>query len=252
MSSIDLAMKEIEEKGEEFFEKLLKYREKIQRETSKCRFLEVVGINDIEDAAKVMIFVKKHAMTGQRLYDILREDYALQLEMAGEYHALAIITGWDKEEGINRLISAICEIDERLGAKLKEDSSKNSSMPVMNETEISEFEITETKEQADTKQSDTTEKTADRGVGLKLPEVKIPLYKAWDAESNEIEIEKAEGNISAEFINLYPPGIPIVAPGEVFDASIIADIKRYYKEGMNLQGVRIDEAGKILIKLITS
>ena len=218
MSSIDLCMKEIEENGEEFFSKLLYYREKIQKETAGCRHLQVVGRNDIEDPAKVLIFVNKHAMTGQKLYDILREEYLLQLEMAGNYYALAIISGWDKEAGIDRLITAIKEIDDRI---------------------IDNPEGEETSQQCEVVSKSL------------LPEVAVPLYEAWDAVKEKVNLEKAAGRVSGEFINLYPPGIPILAPGEVVSGEIITQLKGYLDKKMNLQGVDISEDGGGTISVLS-
>lgn len=52
-----------------------------------------------------------------------------------------------------------------------------------------------------------------------------------------IELEMAKGKISTEFIYLYPPGIPILAPGEIITESIIQNVKRYLAQGLNVQGL---------------
>ncbi|MBP3196089.1 MAG: hypothetical protein J6N21_03690, partial [Butyrivibrio sp.] len=219
MASIDLCIKEMLENAEIFVEKLLEYRNRIHFGTINCKNLVIPAISDIQDASKVVIYVKNATMTGQKLYDILREEYNLQLEMAGEKYALAIITGWDTDEGINRLITAICEIDN----KISNDAIEESKIKNANEVLDSECEI------------------------INLPERGMSVAEAWDAEKEELQIDCAEGHISGEFINLYPPGIPIIVPGERFEKKILNDIKRYYEEGLNLQGLT-NRKGIICVK----
>jgi arginine/lysine/ornithine decarboxylase len=213
MSSIDLAMKEIEQNGKDYFSKLLYFRNKIDKETSKTSYLKVVGRNDIEDAAKVLIFVKKHAMTGQALYDILRKEFRLQLEMAGEYYVLAIITGSDTEEGIDRLIAAVNEIDGRLSEAKEPQETDNLFVPT-------------------------------------LPEKALSLCEAWDSSKERVRLRDCAGRISAEFINLYPPGIPIVAPGEVISQQIAEELNTFIKRHMNLQGVEALDDGENYVQVV--
>ncbi len=207
MSSIDLCMKEMEENGKAFVDRLLEFRNRIQIETRQCRNLRVLSGDTIDDVAKVAIYVKDATMTGQRLYDILREEYNLQLEMAGEKYALAIISGWDKEEGITRLIEAIIDID-------KKDEWWASAIS------------------ADYKEKDDTKVTI-----YDLPEAMMSVNAAMDAEKSLVPIKEATNHIAGEFINLYPPGIPVVVPGEIISEKIIEEISGYLSKGMNVQGI---------------
>ena len=215
MSSIDLCMKEMEERGQEFAQRLITLRERIQSATSKCSCLEVPGKSAIEDPAKVMIYVKNGTMTGQALYDILREEYNLQLEMAGDKYALAIITGWDTEKGIDRLIEAILDIDIKLASDgFHTEESQNKE-----------------------KDSDLI-KTDTNGVQYyKLPKAEMCITEAWDSAKEVVSLEEAKGRVSAEFVNLYPPGIPIIAPGEKISDEVVSEVRHYMKNGMNVQGL---------------
>ena len=201
MASIDLCMKYIEENGKEFVDRLLEYRKLLEDAAKECRFIEIPGKTIIPDAAKVLIYVKNAAMTGHELYDILREEYKLQLEMAGEKYALAIISGWDTREGIDRLISAIRQID--LGI-----SAKKTVKPEEEQIKV-----------------------------VSLPEQELSIQSAWDTEKESAFIQDAVGRISGEFINLYPPGIPLIVPGERFSKELVCDISRYIKEGLTVQGI---------------
>jgi arginine/lysine/ornithine decarboxylase len=199
MSSIDLCIKELMEKKDQYVKKLLEYRKRLDQGTKDCTKVRIIGTDELEDPSKVLIFVDSAEMTGHELYDILREEYGLQLEMAGERYGLAIITGWDTDEGIDRLLKAVCEIDKRLeGSKaLKTGNLIESS----------------------------------------LPKKEMPLYKAWDLDTEAVELDNARGRIAGDFVNLYPPGIPMIVPGEVIDERLIDQIKGCIDQGLNVQGI---------------
>ena len=209
MASIDSCMDYLDGTNKGFFDNLIKYKEEIIQATANTRHIKVFGNDIINDAAKVVISVKNTTMTGQQLYDILREDYDLQLEMAGASYGLAIISGLDTQEGIRRLIRAIIEIDEQLSEKT--DSSYDEM--------------------------------------LYHNEVIMPIYKAWDSDYDILRLDQAAGACSADFINLYPPGIPLVVPGEIITQKLIDDLKRFIKQGMNVQGV-LDINGCSSVKVI--
>ena len=199
MSSIDLCVKELLEKKDQYVKKLLEYRKRLDYGTRECQKVRIIGTDELEDPSKVLIFVDSAEMTGHELYDILREEYGLQLEMAGVRYALAIITGWDTDEGIDRLLTAVCEIDK----KLKESQSSKAGMVVESV----------------------------------VPEKEMPLYKAWDLDTEAVELERAMGRIAGDFVNLYPPGIPMIVPGEVIDERLIDQIKGCIAMGLNVQGI---------------
>ncbi len=220
MASMDLCMTELRERGKDYFDRLIKFRNMIEDGTRGCKKLSVFSRDILEDPSKVLIYSRTCEMTGPQLYDILREDYLLQPEMAGDGYALAIITGWDTEDGIKRLIDAICSIDKSL---------------------------------ADTGSSDYFSRD-----DFDLPIRRMELYDAWDADKEILDIKAAKGRISGDFINLYPPGIPIIVPGEELSKTIIEKIEEYLKNNRNVQGILdgentdnkgiIDKKGIICVK----
>ncbi|MBO4458234.1 MAG: aminotransferase class I/II-fold pyridoxal phosphate-dependent enzyme [Butyrivibrio sp.] len=206
MSSIDLCMKEMEEKGDDFIKTLLDYRNRIDKETEELKNIIIPGTEIIDDPAKVLIADRSGTMTGKQIYGILREEYGLQLEMAGDRIALAILSGWDTTEGIDRLIKAVTEIDSGIEAKRHR------------ETAIDVKEIHE------------------KNLG-ELPKSVMKLSEAWDSQTKETLLRKACGLISGDFINLYPPGIPLIVPGEQFSEELIEEISGYLEEELNVRGV---------------
>ena len=70
-----------------------------------------------------------------------------------------------------------------------------------------------------------------------LPCCGMKLSEAWDCEKEIVPLSKAQGRISAGFLALYPPGIPLIIPGEVFDRELIETFEKYLDLGLNLQGI---------------
>ncbi len=206
MSSIDLCIREMRDNGKRYIDTLVGYRQMIQEGTKGCKKLRIPDLSELQDPAKVLIYTGNASMTGQQLYDILREDYHLQLEMAGEKYALAIITGWDTKEGIKRLIDAVNEIDGRL----KPDDT------LCKKTKVESY----------------------------IPERALLLSEAWDSEAEEVELWESEGRIAGDFVNLYPPGIPLIVPGEIIDKAFLENVSRYIAEGLNVQGILELENGE--------
>ncbi|WP_035785607.1 aminotransferase class I/II-fold pyridoxal phosphate-dependent enzyme [Butyrivibrio sp. XPD2002] len=229
MSSIDSCIGDIEKRGDEIFGGLLEYKDRILKETADCKNLFIAPAGIISDPCKVLVCARDSAITGQRIYDILRLEYRLQPEMAGDFYALMIITGYDTKDGIERLIAAIKDMDIRI---TNEDIVKEKS-------ELKKAGI-----------NDITEKES--VINTEYPKALFPIYKAWDTEREMVDITTASGRVSGEFINLYPPGIPLIAPGEIFTKQMIHDIGEYINADMNVQGVCISGNGDRKVSVLKS
>ncbi|WP_029323622.1 aminotransferase class I/II-fold pyridoxal phosphate-dependent enzyme [Butyrivibrio sp. AE3004] len=223
MSSIDSCINDILDRGDEIFGRLIEYKKRILRETINCNYLFIPGEDCIKDPCKVLVFVRNRAITGQQIYDILRLDYDLQPEMAGDDYVLLIITGYDSDDGIDRLIKAINEIDNKLNFKINNKDVNNST----SENICKEFTVSDN-----------------------YPKALLPIYKAWDSTREELDISLATGRISGEFVNLYPPGIPLIVPGEVFTKELINSIGHYINDGRNIQGVNILQNGERKVSIV--
>ena len=79
----------------------------------------------------------------------------------------------------------------------------------------------------------------------KPPKSCMTLARAFHSEWETIPLNKAVGRLAAGFINLYPPGSPIVAPGELLDEAVIKRIEECRRAGLNIQGV--SERGEIVV-----
>lgn len=222
MASIDSCMDMLERRKSEWFGRLLQYRHNLQVQTADCKYLFIVDTDVIQDPCKIVIATKKSCYTGQQLYHILREKYHLQLEMAGSTYVLAIITGNDREYGVARMIKAIHEIDN----DMKEKKCFENPWPKIS-CEINSMQ----------KRTNSVET--------------MSITDAWDRPKEKILLEHAKKRVAAGFVNLYPPGIPLIVPGEEYSEHLVKQMQLYIAADMNLQGVDFDENGEIRVFVIS-
>ena len=196
MAGIDEALSTVSREGEKKLDDLLHFRDKISNEIEQCRHIRLCL--DTEPG-RLVISTKGTSMSGQKLYDILREKYHLQMEMAAGTYVIAILSMMDTEEGINRLISALREIDKVLCDK----QGENLPVPYPD----------------------------------RAPVKAVELWQAYQAASEEIDFIQSKDKIAAEFINLYPPGVPILVPGEIINSDVIVLIRSYLENRYSVQGI---------------
>lgn len=205
MASIDNALQNMALEGERAFSDFLTRWSGMQERLAACRHLRFPsGDKDVQDPGKLLISVKGTDMSGRRLYDRLLQDYHLQLEMAAETYALAMFTVNDTEEGYERMTKALLEIDQGMtGTGSRED--------------------------------DWSEKTCD--FFCKPDKEAIPLAGAWDMKKATLRLEESIGYCAGEFVNLYPPGIPVLVPGEHITKELYQNICRWIEQGLTVQGI---------------
>ena len=158
------------------------------------------------DPCKLVISAADGGMTGQELYDVLREKYHLQMEMVTDRYVLAILTLMDEQEGWDRLAEAIQRIDEELAGK---QSSEDK------------WDRGETNRKTKQAQGDayvdcaTVEK-----------EAVMTIAEAYEQEWEKVLLAQSVGRVAAEFVNLYPPGIPLVVPGERLGEELVKELEK--------------------------
>ena len=158
------------------------------------------------DPGKILIETSKTCLTGKQFYDILLEQYHLQMEMAAGNYVTAIMTCCDSKEGWQRLAEALVSIDRSVAGSVPVHESRLREYPFL--------------------------------------EKAVSLTEALDAPKEKASLEEAEGKISGGFVNLYPPGIPVVVPGERISCEAARLIMRYRQQNLPLQGA---EEGAITI-----
>lgn len=209
MAGIDNALQIVKEQGKTLFAQFRRNYDNMLTALSACKHLEFLPANNTQDIGKLVILSGKAGLSGQQIYDILLKEYHLQLEMAASDHCLAMFTIGDREEAYERMKRALLEIDQQIteGEWSKQESSLYE----------------------------------------KRPEVCLSLGDAWDAAKEEIPLSQAAGRIAGEFINLYPPGIPILVPGEQMEEIHCRRLEEYAKEGLNVQGIVGEDEYRITV-----
>lgn len=195
MTSLDIARKMLATRADEIFSEILKLTRIAREEINKIDGLyafgkELVGDEGVFDfdETKLGINVAGLGITGFRAYDILRDEYNIQVELGDVFNILAIVSVGDDKSSIRALIDALKDMSQKY---------KGGEMKFAN-------------------------------VNLENPEVIVSPRDAFYASKKLIKLEDSEGEISGESIMAYPPGIPIVTPGERISEEMINYI-RYIK-----------------------
>ena len=227
MAGIDSCMDFVKREGQERLEQLLISRKELSERSKELKKIKIYpsmlerGINghDIskiffqgtEEPGRLLISVRGSGFTGQQLYDVLRETYHLQMEMCASDYVIAILSMMDRKEGIDRLWKALSETDKLLTNTEKNTKEEKTQFP-----EYCHFQ----------------------------PDVVLKISDAYMAEEESVLFCEAKGRIVSEFVNLYPPGIPLLVPGEKVDEKIIPMIEAYLHNGYAVQGIERDGAKK--------
>ncbi len=232
MASIDDCISYMTQHGDEYAKALLSYHDQILDAAGRLKHLEVPGYSVVNDPCKIVISCRDTSITGTQLYDILRSRYGLQPEMACESYVLMIITGMDTQKGIERLIEALEDIDGAIESKIDEFDSETDHE--LNPDCISEGYL-ENDHEVNSK--DNSEANNESDIRHERLTRSISLRDAWDREHEYIPLDSAPGRVAGDFVNLYPPGIPLVVPGEEISADLIKAIREDLDKGLNVQGI---------------
>lgn len=219
MSGIDACIKVLEEKSEELFSEYVKMLKNTRDALGKMRHLQIEETSNF-DRSKIIISTKNTAFTGKQLYEELLKHYHLQMEMAAGNYVVAMTSIGDTEEGMERLVTALQEIDQRWCEKGRSVNCE--------------------------------------AIGtLPEPEQVYRSSDIWDqrmCNSNQrisVPWEEAIGQISMEYAYLYPPGIPLIVPGERISEEAVRQISFYHSIGFEIEGLKrqreieIKKMGKI-------
>ena len=200
MSSIEACLDIIESKGKELFKEYQNNLKYFYNEAKNLKNLKILG-NEIDnkdyyDFGKIVIKTNKTNITGKELSDILRKEYKIELEMSSINYALAMTSICDNKENFERLIDALKKIDGSLEEK----------------------------------------KEISNNYDIILPKKEISILEAIKNNNSEFkDYNELKGRISKEYIWVYPPGIPLITPGEVINDDIIRKIEEFGKSGIEVR-----------------
>ena len=216
MAGVDQCIRMLEESGDRLFGEFVENLEQFRTKTGELQMVGLAGKEELArekdvadlDLSKLILYIKNGSMSGNELYEELLQHYHLQLEMAAGDYALALTSIGDTREGFDRLYQALEEIDRRLLAKDPVQLEKRSDAGMNNLTEM-------------------------------------PVCRAVERRMERILLENAIGRIAGEFVYLYPPGIPLIVPGEKISGEFVENVLQYREKGFSLQGMK-DYSGKYL------
>jgi len=198
LASLDLARYELAKNGKARLETLYNLSKKAEEGIQSIGGFEIVNDQLLDgdaiyahDATKLTINVKAFGLTGFKVYDYFKTYYNIQLELGETYVVLAVISLGDDETSVNRLIEAFKDF--------------KANHPVDKKT-------------------------------MKMPSQSIRPHmiytprEAFFKPAESIPLEDALNRVAADSIMIYPPGIPLVVPGEMFTQSVIETYKFLIQE----------------------
>lgn len=249
-------MKEKQEQLAEYVDKLKNFRKKCEQ-LKKISLLSQEKLNCFAyDNGKLVFSVKSCGISGKELFWLLYEKYHIELEMENLTYGIAMTSICDKKEHFDELWNAISEIDKMCENKLRQTQSLNkivnkTKIDVQNkarkqkgicsrnktETEINNknkvesliFDIIENKIQIKTQ-------IEERRGEIYPPKV-IESWQCRGKAMETVELADSTGRVSGKYVMIYPPGVPILVPGEKILKETVENISQYLYNGYNVLGL---------------
>ena len=218
LSSLDIARKNLSLNGYAMYTKTIDFANYAREEINRLGGYQAFGTELVDndtvfgfDSTKLSIHTRNIGLAGIEVYDLLRDDYGIQIEFGDIGNILAIISSGDRNMEIERLISALAEI-KRLHQK---DPRGLFDHEYIN------------------------------------PQIAMGPKDAFYSRKQSLPIRETVGHVCGEFVMSYPPGIPILAPGERITQDILNHILYAKEKGcfmtgtedMDMEYINVVEAG---------
>ncbi|SHI10202.1 arginine decarboxylase [Clostridium collagenovorans DSM 3089] len=216
MASLDCSRRQIAINGTELLDKSIELASYVRTEVNKipgfyCFGEEVLGVDGAYsfDPTKITISCRDLGITGYDLDMILSNKYHIQMELSDLYNVLAVGSFGDTQEGMDKLLDALREISEDYYGEGKR---------------LSDF--------------------------LDIPKIPKQILLPRDAfysDKVSVKISESVGMTSGEFLMAYPPGIPILCPGEIITQEIVDYVYELKRVGLYVQGTEDSEVEYIKV-----
>ncbi|MCC8137222.1 MAG: aminotransferase class V-fold PLP-dependent enzyme [Clostridiales bacterium] len=242
MAGMDECVRLMETRGPELFDRFVRRLTALRERLEKMKVLHLVTGDEPEiaafafDRAKILISTERirtaalpadNAVNGPALAEILRKRYHLEVEMAAENYVTAIMTVADTQEGFDRLEEALLETDGQLWEAGRCGAhSENAGIEHCGEhsdSACSEYRGEHSKNAG--------------SVRPRRPIEVMTMAEADNAPQEAVPIGQSPGRTAAEFVYLYPPGIPLLVPGERVPDELPELLAGYQAEGLSVQGM---------------
>ncbi|HYG59037.1 MAG TPA: aminotransferase class I/II-fold pyridoxal phosphate-dependent enzyme, partial [Symbiobacteriaceae bacterium] len=206
LASLDVARKQLATKGRQMVDRAIQLAGKARIEINEipgfyCFGGDIIGQNSSRfdhDPTKLCINVKELGITGIDMEKMLRDEFNIEVEMSDLYNILCIISLGDVEEDLQQLIKSLRAISDRFYRSRPANEVK-VRVPV-------------------------------------TPILAMSPREAFYAETEEVALAESEGRVIAESIMVYPPGIPILLPGEIVSHENLEYIEECISAGLPVQG----------------
>lgn len=218
MASLDAARRFLAVEGKEHLGRTMLLAENARKAINTfpglyCPGADLIGSKAFSyDPTKLLIHVKDLGLTGHEVDDWLRQNYNIEVELSDLYNILCIVSIGDNEETVGALVKALMDLSRESEAWVK----------------IPDFptQLPET------------------------PELILSPREAFYSLGESIPLESALGKISKELVMVYPPGIPVVMPGEIIAKSSLDYIKNAKAYKLPIQGLEdpAQETIKVVLK----
>ncbi|MBO5159235.1 MAG: aminotransferase class V-fold PLP-dependent enzyme [Lachnospiraceae bacterium] len=201
MASIDSAMHWYVEEGREAYKKYLarlgKLRAAFKTGLKNLQLLEPENVFDY-DISKVLISTKNSNISGEELHKQLVQKYHIQSEMVSAHYVLFMTSVADTDEYYRRFLDALLEIDEAL---------QKSPMKFAEDDEMGR------------------------------PKALMRICEAVEKPKKSLPLLESMGETSASYVYIYPPGIPLLTPGEKISERCVRQLQFYLEEGLEVYGL---------------
>ena len=212
LSSLDISRRNLALRGREIFAQVMDLAEYARKEISNIGGYYAYSSDMINhdsiydfDKTKLSIYTLDIGLAGIEVYDKLRDEYDIQIEFGDMGNILAYLSIGDRKQDIERLASSLAEI-KRLNSRGKEG--------LMPHEYIS-------------------------------PELAVSPQAAFYADKEQLDLQETSGRICSEFLMCYPPGIPILAPGEMITDRILDYIIYAKEKGCSITGPEDPDINKL-------
>lgn len=232
MAGMDACIDLIREQGAELFAEYRRRLDAFYRDTADLTQLHVMRREDLckeeaydWDDSKLIIYAG--TMGGEALHQELLGHYHLQMEMVSADYVLGMTSLMDTDEGMRRLVTALHEIDEknRRMAEPHETAEENRKTELDGEVPEAGFTARMYRENPR----------------------RMQIYQALDLPYREVPFDEAVGKMAADYVYLYPPGIPLIVPGEIITEEFIRHIRECRERKLNVEGQGNLAPGRIKI-----
>ena len=213
LASLDISRRNLALHGKEIFKKTVDFAAYAREEINAIGGYYAYGKELVDgesvfdfDETKLAVNTLGIGLSGIEVYDLLRDDFDIQIEFGDLSNILAYISVGDKSKNIERLIGALDEI-RRLHQK--------------------------------------PDRTPPSAAGVEAPRVVLTPQAAFFGAKESLPLSACAGRVCAEFVMSYPPGIPLLAPGEAVTEEIIGLIRQSKEKGCLMTGAESPDLSRL-------